>query len=496
MAPGALVRSALLSYQTRRKSVGWVKRLMTKFVGICVVLFVFAVGFIVLTQAQDLAALFGALRAEPLTQKLAWFLIVLIPIALIPSALWLCDSLLRQRKAADALEIRLGGVKQGVNALALSQVDADAAIHHLARSDPEAAIGAVTERLAEAERVLQVQQNRNAVGNLQTRVDALRAQQQGLRERLVPALEKRRSIEQLFAELDSREHDIDNALAEIASGDDAIAIGVRLSSLTEFIRRGHERCDEIEQASKTLSSLKNDYGALGERLVPYAAADDGVMRRVKELGEVRDRMAADIEALQQTPQGSLAARVSAFADEKKKLDDGMANLEAQFSKLGMLRRDVEGLSAGFDRALDRVAVNGKGEGDADSRVAELSEFIRTTQAQFEEIERAMTRFGKLRAELGDLQSRLVPLEAKDGGIEDLVAQVKDICDRLVAKIARIEADESGDLAARVRTFAETKQELEKRVSSVAEHFSQLATIRSDIAGLFDKLSNAADASSN
>ena len=108
----------------------------------------------------------------------------------------------------------------------------------------------------------------------------------------------------------------------------------------------------------------------------------------------------------------------------------------------------------------------------------------------------MARFGNLRTDLVGLQSRLAPLDAPDGGIEDLIAQVKDICDRLVAKIKRIEADEDGDLAARVKTFAEAKQELEKRVSSVTEHFSKLATIRNDIAGLFDKLSNAADASSN
>jgi chromosome segregation ATPase len=468
---------------------------MARFVGICVVLFVFAVGFIVLTQAQDLAALFDALRSEPLTQKFAWFLIVLIPIALIPSALWLCDALIRQRKTADALEVRLGGVRQGVKALAMSQVDADATVHHLARTDPEAAIGAMTERLTEAERVLQVQQSRGEADDLQSRVDTLRVQQQRLRERLVPVLEKRRSIEQLFAELDSREHDIDNALAEIASGGDAIAIDVRLSGLTEFLRRSHERCDEIEQASNTLGSLKGDYATLRERLAPYAAAKDGVTRRVKELNDARDKLAANIEALRQTPQGSLAARVQFFAEDKKNLDDGLANLEMQFSKLATLRRDVEGLSAGFDRALDQVAVNGKG-GNAESRAAELSAFVKATQTQFDEIERAMTRFGQLRSDLGDLQSRLAPLEAKDGGIEDVVAQVKGIRDRLVAKIAHIESDENGGLAARVQTLAETKRELEQRVSSVAEHYSKLATIRSDIAGLFDKLSNAADASSS
>ena len=92
----------------------------------------------------------------------------------------------------------------------------------------------------------------------------------------------------------------------------------------EFVRRSHERCDEIEHASKTIASLKEDYAELRARFAPYAAAKDGITRRVKELGEARDRLAADIDALQQTPQGGLAARVQAFADDKKKLDDGVA----------------------------------------------------------------------------------------------------------------------------------------------------------------------------
>ena len=467
---------------------------MARFVAICVVLFVLAVGFIVVNQAQDMAALVEAFRAESLPQKLAWFIVVLAVLALIPSALGLCVALLRQRKANDALELRLGGVRQGARELAKSQVDADAAVHHLARTDPESAIDAVTQRLADAERTAQTQEGRNEIGDLQAKVDELRTKQQGLRDRLVPLLEKRRSIEQLFAELDSRENDVDRTLAEIASGDDATAIEVRLNNLMEFVRRSHERCDEIERAAKTIGGLKEDFAELRTRLDPFAATEDGVTRRVRELADAQAALAAAIDALQQTPQGSLAARVQALAEDKKKLEDGVANLETQMSKLATLRKEVEGVSTNFDRALDLISA--PETGDADSRVAELAQFVKTTQARLDDIERSMTTVGQLQAKLGDLQSRLIPLESQNGGVADLVAQVADLRDRLSAKIERIEADENGDLAGRVSTFIEAKQELEKRVATVTEHFSKLATIRSDIAGLFDKLSNAADTSSN
>ena len=464
---------------------------MTKFVAICVAVFVLAAGLIVVNQPQDLAALFEAFRAESLAEKLAWFVVVVIPLVLVPLAVWLADALLRQRKANAALELRLGGVRLGARELARSQIDADAAVHQLARTDPEAAIGAITQRLTEAERVAQVQESRNEIGDLQSKVDELRAKQGTLRERLVPVLEKRRAIEQHFADLDSRESDLDRALAEIASGDDAAAIDVRLSNLAEFVRRGHERCDEIEQAAKTIGGLKEGFAALQARLEPYAAAQDGIRRRLKDLDEAQEGLAADIDALQQTPQGGLAARVQGFADGKKNLEDGVANLELQFSRLATLRKDVEGVSAKFDRALDLVSTSETD--DADDRLAELSKFAQATQTRLDEIERSMTAFGQLQGRLGELQVRLAPLEAADGGVADLIGQVAGIRDRLLARVERLEADENGDLAARVDALVATKQELEKRVSTVTEHFSRLATIRNDIAGLFDKLSSAADA---
>ncbi|MFZ0776604.1 MAG: hypothetical protein WAM74_08950, partial [Xanthobacteraceae bacterium] len=194
------------------------------------------------------------------------------------------------------------------------------------------------------------------------------------------------------------------------------------------------------------------------------------------------------------PQGSLAERVQAFAEDKKKLEDGVADLEMQLSRLASLRKDIDGVSANFDRALDLVSTSAAG--DAEGRLAELSQFAKATQARLDEIERSMATVGQLQVRLGDLQSRLVPLEASDGGVADLIAKVASIRDRLVAKIESIEADENGDLATRVNTFIETKKELESRVATVTDQFSKLATIRSDIAGLFDKLSNAADTSSN
>ena len=88
-------------------------------------------------------------------------------------------------------------------------------MQQLTRSDPEDAIAALQRRVSEAERFAQIQQSRNAITDLDTRVAAIRTQQQALKERLAPVLDTRRSIEQLFSELDGRQSDIERSLPKL-----------------------------------------------------------------------------------------------------------------------------------------------------------------------------------------------------------------------------------------------------------------------------------------
>jgi chromosome segregation ATPase len=212
----------------------------------------------------------------------------------------------------------------------------------------------------------------------------------------------------------------------------------------------------------------------------------------------RDQLADEIASLEQTAQGPLAARVQKFADDRKLLDDRLSQLTTQFARLATVRKEIEGLFANFDRALDSLGetTEAEGEVDIDARVQELAAYIEATQAHIDEIERRSAAFGQIRSRLGELQARLNPLEAADGGVVSVIGELRQIRDRLFTRIKQIEEDEDGGLAERVKKFGETKRELEDRVANLTEEFSRLATIRRDIAGLFEKLSGAVNASAN
>jgi chromosome segregation ATPase len=567
---------------------------MGKFVGVSVVLFVLAVLFVGLTQGSQMAAIFAAFGALPFLQKVAWAVVVLVPLVMLPFAVWLWDRLVRQQQSGTTLQQRLDGIRTSVKEATKTQVDTEADVQQLTRSDPEDAIAALQRRVSEAERFAQIQQSRNAITDLDTRVAAIRTQQQALKERLAPVLDTRRSIEQLFSELDGRQSDIERSLAEIASGDDGTALEIRLKNLTEFVRQGNARCDQIEQASKALASLSEAGVEMGARLAPFAADEDGISSRIRRLGETNDRLTAQIGSLERLPEGLLSDRVAKFSGDSKKIGEGIAHLHDEFSKLGDLRKDVTGFVGSFERALSALsnakdahgapdidariadvtqfigqtqsrfddlerrvitftelktelgelqkrfvplesadsgvvkvvndlqdiladmrkdvggfvttferslatlanAKGAQGAPDVDARIADVTQFIGQTQNRFDDFERRAIAFTELKGRLGDLQTRLMPLESPDSGVVKLIEDLQGIREKLADKIRRIEGGEEGNLAARVKLFGDTKRELEERVSNLTDQFTKLSTIRKDIAGLFDKLSSAVNGSAN
>ncbi len=491
---------------------------MGKFVGVSVALFVLAVAFVVVAQGPEVTTLIAAFRSEPLLHKIAWAVVVLVPLVMLPFAVWLWDRLLRQHQASNELEDRLDGVRRDVKDLTKAQANADEDVKRLTRTDPENAISVLEQRLTEAERFAQVQQSRNEMNGLEPRIAALRDQQQKLRDRLAPVLYTRRKIEQLFADLDGHQSDIDRSLAEVASGDDGTALDIRLTNLSEFLRQGSARCDQIEQASKTVATLNDLCTELRTRLTPFLAAEDGIAGRVRQLSGDRDVLAANLDALERTPEGPLGDRVQKLVNDKKKLDDGILRLSLQFSTLGSLRRDVASLYSALERTLDTLAISQNGVGAngtavngtstngaganwssvaaIDTRVDELSQFVKKTEGQFDDIESRVLVFGELKKRLDDVQSRLLPLESAESGVVKLVGELRELRDDLVVRIRHVEGGEEGDLAARVKIFSEAKTELEDRISNLADQFTKLATIRKDIAGLFDKLSTAVSTSAH
>ena len=131
--------------------------------------------------------------------------------------------------------------------------------------------------------------------------------------------------------------------------------------------------------------------------------------------------------------------------------------------------------------------------DLNDRLQALMQSSERMKLRCGEIERLLAAFVELKGELEGLQGRLRPLDAKESGVKSVLGELHEIRDQINVTIERLDHDGEASLAQRASGFAETKQTLDQRVSSLVEQFSKLDGINKDIRGLFAKLRGEVDA---
>src|ERR1700688_3241365 len=97
------------------------------------------------------------ISALPASQRFAIGAIIFTTLSLIGSSVWQTYGLARQNRL---LRDRLRGLRQGIDAAHGSQSHFDAAVQHLADSDPEEAISSLQKTLTDTEQRAAAQQGR------------------------------------------------------------------------------------------------------------------------------------------------------------------------------------------------------------------------------------------------------------------------------------------------------------------------------------------------
>jgi hypothetical protein len=293
--------------------------------------FLLAAACVLLTQQMNLASVLDAFWSETWQRQLAWMVIGLVPLLLLLPVLLLLSLLLRRGDPVNDLALQLEPVdaREGAEEPTNLNAAAEVAVHRPARNEWEGAVSAMQKQL-----LCRLQQNRDEMNDLRSRIDAMRAQQGALKERLAPVVKTTPPIEQILGNLE-------RILIKAAGDGEVGALKDRLQKLVDCVGRCQEQWDDIEHVSKTIAGLKDDYFGLRSRLAPYAKAVEGVARGIKGVREASDMLAADMDSLMPKLQGNSAASVQNIADGKKRLDAGIGPLSSRFDKLATLRRDIE-----------------------------------------------------------------------------------------------------------------------------------------------------------
>ena len=338
---------------------------MPAFILVSSALLMFAVTILALEyQPATIVALFSSLR---LSQQIAWVVICLVPLSLVALALLQQCKLIEKRKAADLLETRLRGIRLDVLGLEQDQKDSDQATESLDHSDPEGAINALQARVASTEQVVQFHQQRNQSGNLIGCVEHVRQQQQEIRQRLGEVIAKRRSIGTSISQLQSFQHDMEQAISVIEQDGDGETLEHRLQRLLQFIGTTNARCEEVERSMPVLLEIEEKFDALQRRLAPLDQKETGVVSVLRAFSDARIRLAATIVRLETEEGVSLPERIRQMTKTKHQLEERVSSILSQFSEIETIHKDITGLFIKLNQAQRMPR-----EFDAGGRVVPLS----------------------------------------------------------------------------------------------------------------------------
>src|SRR5262249_41862775 len=160
------------------------------------------IAFVLIATGPD--ALVASLRSQSFVQQIGWMLMLVATLAVLGSALWLNEQLQQQRNATQLLQSRLR-VEE-------AQKDVDLAMNQLGRSVSDSAMRELQQRLAKAEKDLSEHLRLSEGGEFQALIAEIRTRQEALKEKLGEAVSKRKSIDQLFADYEGSQRDIERIL--------------------------------------------------------------------------------------------------------------------------------------------------------------------------------------------------------------------------------------------------------------------------------------------
>jgi len=439
----------------------------------------------------DLAHSPAAFLALPPSQQVAIGLIALMALSLMASAIWQSHRLARQEKYLRSLRGGLSG-KQSIALAAGSQKDFDAAVQHLASSDPEEAISSLHKQLAETEQRAAQQRGRNEAVDMQERLDDIRRRQQALREQIGEVAERRRVIEPVFEELRDRQRQLERSLDKIETDDQNNNLADRMKELDQKVALIHARHGTLRDSFTTLNRFKEELTKSQAGLGPLRAPEAGIKALLAAVHIHRDQLVKSIEELETSDGERLSSRVETLDSGKRDTEQRILRLEGSHAFLDSIRRDFLELGKRQDDlalSFAEVETDSSGNSLAD-RLAALDEFSASARVRLRTLQESLTTLNRYRKDLVKSQGELAPLQAPEEGINALIDELNGRRVQLMKTLDELESNGGEKLSSRVEALTEAKRATEQRIAQVHEYFAKLDSIKSDIAGTFASINSA------
>jgi chromosome segregation ATPase len=424
--------------------------------------------------------------ALPGPQRFALGAIIFTTLSLIGVSVLQAYSLSRQNKS---LRHRLSGLRQGALGAYESQKQFDAALQHLADSDPEQAIASLQEMLADTEQRTALQQSRSESADLKDRIDEIRRRQQALRETIGVVAEKRRVIEPVFGELKDRQRQLERSLSDLEIDDNKRNLADRMKELDQNVSLIHARQSLLHESLATLNRFKEELDKSQAELAPLRSPEAGIDALIAELRLRHDHLTATLDELESSGEEKLGSRVETLSRNKLEIEQRVNRLDDCFNILDAIRLDFDELrerQLHLERSLAEIETDSSGKSLIDRQNA-LNEFIIRSRLRLRKLEDSSAMLKQFKEELAKSQADVLPLQAPVFGIEALIDEVNAGRDILAKTLGEIESRGGEMLDSRVEELAKTKLEIDERIARVFENFQRLDSMRKNIGEIFTSI---------
>ena len=365
----------------------------------------------------------------------------------------------------------------------------DSSVQHLAKSDPEEAIGLLQTTLADTEKRIAAQQSRYDSIDLHERLEEIRRRQQAVREMVGVVSEKRRTVEPVFGELKDRLRQLDRWLAELETDDNKKSLGDRVNELNQDVSVIHTRHGALQQSVATLNRFKEELEKAREELAPVRSPETGINPLIAELRVSGDQLTRMLDELESSGDEKLNLRVESLSKAKIEIEQRVAHIDDCFNILDSIRLDFEELrkrQTHLDRSLTAIETDSGGASLVDRQNA-LNDFIVECRLRLRNLQDISTTLSQFNEELAKSQAGLLPLQAPVYGIEALIGEVNVGHAILSKTLDEIEVKGDESLTSRVETLATNKAEVDQRVSRIFEDFQKLDSMRKNIGEMFTSI---------
>ena len=192
---------------------------------------------------------------------------------------------------------------------------------------------------------------------LSIRADTLARNKRDADQRMTQLLESSSLLDTVrtaLHELAERAERLERSLAEIETDPDGRSLTDRQNALSQFVDQSRGRLGALEHTLGLLNRFKEDLDKYQRELGPLQSPTSGIEAAIADLNSRRDRLDLSLQELEEVNGERLSGRVEAIHRNKVETEQRIAEAVGHFSRLDVLRRDVDGLFGKLRATIDKL----------------------------------------------------------------------------------------------------------------------------------------------